>query len=213
MSYAATLALGCIWASRQLAASTQLERVGGILAWLMVLAAVFDALENLALLVQLYRAPEAVWSALAFVCASAKFLIAAVGLTYWFAGVAAWVVIDPVVRLQIVLAVVIAGLLIQVYLGSLPRLSISHSATSLWPWSSSWSTAMVYGQIGTDYGIVSLFWNDHPATRISASLGVTLLLADLGIVAYFAAPELVAALVGPPPWGGTPRTVVQNLGT
>ncbi len=72
---------------------------------------------------------------------------------------------------------------------------------------------LVYGQIGTDYGIVSLFWNDRLTTRISASLAVTLLLADLGIVVYFAAPELVAAMIGPPPWEkpDTTRTVGENL--
>ena len=140
--------LGCIWASRQLAAaSTQLER----------------ARRNTGLAdgpgrsVRRTGKPGPTGPALPgargglvraspLFAASAKFVLAAVGLSYWFAGVAAWVVIDPMVRLQIVLAVVAAGLLIQVYLGSLPRSSISRSGTSRWSWSSSWSTGWFTGR-------------------------------------------------------------------
>ena len=212
LSYASALVLGCIWAARQLAAvSPWLEWAGGMLAWLMVLAAVFDSLENLALLIQLYRTPRAFWSALSFFCASAKFLLAMLGLFYVFAGIAAWVGPDPLGRLQIVLAVLGAAVLIWAYLDSLPALTyfaFRHAALVLVVVV---VYAMVYGQFGTDYGLVSLFWNDQPSTRISASLGVTLLMADLGIVVYFAAPELVAVLIGPPPWNGTPRTVANNL--
>jgi hypothetical protein len=212
LSYAATLALACIWAARQFAGiSSWLERAGGILAGLMLLAAAFDALENLALLIELYWAPRAVWSALSFLCASGKFLLVILGLFYAFAGIAAWVAIDPIGRSQIVLAVVGVGVLVRAYVASVPALTyfaFRHAALVLVVVV---VYAMVYGQFGTDYGIVSLFWNDQPTTRISASLGATLLLADLGIVVYFVAPKLVAALIGPPPWNRTPRTVADNL--
>jgi hypothetical protein len=212
VSYAATLVLGCIWAARQLGnGSSWLEQAGGTLAGLVILAAAFDALEDCALLVQLYWKPRTPWAALSLLCASAKFLLLVLALAYVLAGVAAWVAIEPIGRSQIVVAVVASGGLIRAYLGCVPALvdfAFRHAALVAVV---VLVYAMVYGQFGANYGIVSLFWNDRASTRISASLGVTLLLADLGIVVYFAAPELVAAVVGRPPWNGAPRTVANNL--
>ena len=54
VSYAAALVLGCMWSTRHLGRwSPALAGLGELLAWLMVLAAVCDAIENVALLVQL----------------------------------------------------------------------------------------------------------------------------------------------------------------
>lgn len=213
ISYATTMVLGCVWSARQLGdyGFEWLTTLSENLPWLMILAAIFDATENLAHLVQLYSRPKPPWPFVALICASAKFLLIFVGLTYTLAGIAAWVSVEPIDRLQIVIAVVGAVVLILAYLPCLPellRFAFRHAAIVFVV---VLVYGLVYGQIGTDYGIVSLFWNDRLTTRICASLGVTLLLADLGIVVYFAAPELVAAMVGPPPWNGTARTVAQNL--
>jgi hypothetical protein len=213
VSYAITMVLGCVWSARQFGEHgfAWLMTLKENLPWLVILAAMFDATENLAHLVQLYSRPKPPWPFVAFICASAKFLLIFVGLTYTLAGVVAWVAVEPIDRLQIVIAVIGAGILILAYLPSLPellRFAFRHAALVFVV---VLVYGLVYGQIGTDYGIVSLFWNDRLTTRISASLGVTLLLADLGIVVYFAAPELVAAMIGPPPWNGTPRTVAKNL--
>ncbi len=190
ISYAITMVLGCVWSARQLGGRVEwLTRFVEILPWLMVLAASFDATENLAHLIQLYSRPKPPWPFVAFLCAWAKFLLAGVGAMYCAAGVAAWVARHPIDRIQIVIAVMGAGVLMLFYLQSLPellRFAFRHAAIVFVV---VLVYGLVYGQIGTDYGIVSLFWNDRLTTRISASLAVTLLLADLGIVVYFAAPS------------------------
>jgi hypothetical protein len=210
-SYGATLVLGCAWASRQLASgSPWLGWAGGICIWFGILAAAFDAVENLALLIQLFRKPAAVWAAMAFGCSSLKFLLAALATLYALAGVVVWVTSDPIERLQIVLAVAGAGGLFWAYLGALPALihfAFRHAlllATVILLY------AMVYGQVGTDYGIVRLFWHDRPTTRMAASLGATLLLADLGLIVYLAAPEVVVAFIGAPPWNGQRRSIAAE---
>jgi hypothetical protein len=212
VSYAAALVLGCVWAARQLAgASVWMAAIGPILAWLVVLAAVFDAIENLALLVQLSRAPGAFWAALSWVCAWAKFLLAGLGVVYVLSAIVLWVSVNWAERLQIVVAVAGAAALIHLYLPSLSEFigfAFRHAALVL---VALLIYAMVYGQLGADYGIVSLFWSDQVRTRISASLGATLLLADLGIIVFLVAPELAAAVVGPPPWNDGTRTVAANL--
>jgi hypothetical protein len=209
--YAVTLVLGCNWASRQLAAaSVLLEWVGGILASAVILAAAFDAIENLALLAQLRSRPRPVWSALAVVCASAKFLLLVLGINYFLGGTLAWVVFRPVERTQIVLVVGGAAVLIRAYLASLPAVFYFAFRHALLAVVVVLLFAMIYGQFGTEYGIERLFWHDRPTTRIAASLGATLLLADLGIIVFLAAPELVVALVGAPPENAGRRTVTGN---
>lgn len=219
VSYAAALVLGCMWSTRHLGRwSPALAGLGELLAWLMVLAAVCDAIENVALLVQLqlHRDARAPWPAVAFACAATKFALIVMGVLYVLGGIASWVVHDPPDRLQIVVAVLGAVALLSAYLRWLPalvRFAFGHAALVL---AVVLVYGIVYGQIGSDYGLVSLFWNDSPTTRISASLGVTLLMADLGVLVYYAAPQLVASLIGPPPWrshgrNDKSRTVGENL--
>jgi hypothetical protein len=45
--------------------------------------------------------------------------------------------------------------------------------------------AIVYGQFGNALGIPYLFWNEEPVTRLLAAVEATLLLATIGITAYF----------------------------
>ncbi len=47
----------------------------------------------------------------------------------------------------------------------------------------------VYAQVGTSLGIPYLFWNEEPLTRFVAAVGCTLVLALLGINAYYLIPE------------------------
>jgi hypothetical protein len=175
ISYAITLALGCMWSARQLGDRFEgLTRLSENLPWLMLLAALFDATENLAHLVQLYSRPKPPWPLVAFLCATAKFLLVGLGALDWAAGVLVWVAFEPIDRVQIVIAAVGAGLLIGFYLRSLPellRFAFRHAAVVFVV---ILVFGIVYGQIGTKYGIVSLFWNDRRTTRISASLGVSL---------------------------------------
>jgi hypothetical protein len=48
---------------------------------------------------------------------------------------------------------------------------------------------IVYGQLGSSLGVPSLFWNEVPKTRGSASLGATLVLGLLGIIAFYLIPK------------------------
>jgi hypothetical protein len=48
---------------------------------------------------------------------------------------------------------------------------------------------IVYAQIGGTLGIPYLFWNEEPVTRFFAAVGCTLLLALIGINAYYLIPE------------------------
>ena len=74
----------------------------------------------------------------------------------------------------------------------------------------------IYGMVGSDYGIASLFWNDDPLSRFLASFAVTMLLLELGVIVYYEQRDeplgLVEVMAGPPPWarGGNVSTG-QNL--
>src|SRR5262245_44083523 len=49
--------------------------------------------------------------------------------------------------------------------------------------------AIVYGQFGNALGVPYLFWNEEPVTRLLAAVEATLLLAIVGITAYFSLDE------------------------
>jgi hypothetical protein len=51
---------------------------------------------------------------------------------------------------------------------------------------------LVFAQVGTGLGLHLLFWNEYFWSRVSASLGATLLLGLLGIIAYYLDPYPVA---------------------
>src|SRR5438046_2082718 len=46
---------------------------------------------------------------------------------------------------------------------------------------------IVFGLLGADYGLPSLFWHDRVSTRLSAATAVVLLLATVGSLSFFAA--------------------------
>lgn len=86
LTYSSTIALACIWASRSARMPLVLIRTGVLLAWGQWLAAVFDAIENSALLTMLMRAPIAPWPEVATSFALAKFALISLGLTYAMGG-------------------------------------------------------------------------------------------------------------------------------
>lgn len=85
--YAAAIGLGCVLVAEGFAArSTALARVGVVLAWGQLLAALLDAVENYALIRLLLGAGEALWPALARASALPKFALVALGLLYVLLG-------------------------------------------------------------------------------------------------------------------------------
>jgi hypothetical protein len=82
LAYSTTLALGILWVAAGLNHKARALAAVSILAWGQWFAAVLDALENAALLTMLLNAPADPWPAVAFICASLKFLLIGLGLLY-----------------------------------------------------------------------------------------------------------------------------------
>jgi hypothetical protein len=89
--YSTTIALGCILAASVLSKRAW-HSIGILLAWGLWLAALFDATENLALFTELLGNNVAPWPQIAYICATIKFGLIALGLLYVIAGVIARVV-------------------------------------------------------------------------------------------------------------------------
>ena len=89
--YATLLGLACIGAAQQLRRSKwPLATLGSWLAWGLWLAAIFDALENIAQLVMLLGPVVSPWPEISAVCAYIKFALIFTGIQYAFYGVAVW---------------------------------------------------------------------------------------------------------------------------
>jgi hypothetical protein len=87
--YSTTLALACLWAGEGMRArGWSLAGLGRWLAWGLGLAAVLDATEDVALLVQLVRSATAPWPQVAWLCATTKFLLGGAGACYAAFGAA-----------------------------------------------------------------------------------------------------------------------------
>jgi hypothetical protein len=88
--YPAFIALACVRVGIRLEPSgSQLQRVGFGLAWLVLLAAPLDAVENYALIRLVTDGPADFWAQLARMCAIPKFTLVALGLVYAAVGYAA----------------------------------------------------------------------------------------------------------------------------
>lgn len=87
LAYSTTIALGIISVSAGLRLKAPVLAAVLFFAWGQWLAALLDALENVALVTMLLNAPAEPWPAVAFVCASTKFLLIALGLLYTIAAV------------------------------------------------------------------------------------------------------------------------------
>lgn len=90
LAYSTAISLACVWAAGVFSRSSYLVSIGYALAWLLWLAALLDAVENVALLQMLSGATQTRWPALAYWCALAKFDIIFLGLVYVLAGAAGW---------------------------------------------------------------------------------------------------------------------------
>ena len=90
VAYSTTLGLGCIWAADVLKRRAwPLANLGARLAWGQWLAALLDAVENMALFVLLITTVQSPWPELARWCALVKFALIFVGLIYIFLALAA----------------------------------------------------------------------------------------------------------------------------
>lgn len=85
--YSTTIALALIWAAGVLSLK-RWRSIGLALAWGLWLAAIFDALENLALIKTLFDTTAIdPWPQIAATCATIKFTLIVVGLLYLIAAV------------------------------------------------------------------------------------------------------------------------------
>lgn len=79
--YSTTIALACVWAATVLRSGAG-KSIGRALAWGLWLAALLDAIENLALIGNLFGAPSEPFPLIAAVCATLKFGLIILGLIY-----------------------------------------------------------------------------------------------------------------------------------
>ena len=92
--YSTTIALACVLGAGVLK-NKSWRTIGILLAWGLWAAAVFDAIENLGLVVSLFGSPVAPWPLVSQVCATLKFMLIIVGLLYVIVGVILRVVSQP----------------------------------------------------------------------------------------------------------------------
>lgn len=81
LAYAGAIGLGCVLVARRLA-----TRLGHALAWGVLLAALLDVVENIALIQLLLGQTAVFWPVLARWCAIPKFALVAAGLLYVLGG-------------------------------------------------------------------------------------------------------------------------------
>jgi len=85
--YSNAIGMGCIWAMSAFATrSSILLSLGNLLAWGQWIAALFDGVENAALLELLLGEIQPPWPQVAQICATIKFSIIALGLIYIVIG-------------------------------------------------------------------------------------------------------------------------------
>ncbi len=86
-AYGMSIGLGCILVSQRLQQKrNSLSRLGVLLAWGSILAALLDALENYALIRVLLGSINEAWPTIAKWCAGVKFFLVAVGIGYVLIG-------------------------------------------------------------------------------------------------------------------------------
>ena len=89
--YSTTIGLGCIWAAEVLRQRRwPLAKLGVPLAWGQWLAAIFDAIENIALALILFGSLAIPWPQVARWCAIFKFALIFFGMVYAFLGLVAY---------------------------------------------------------------------------------------------------------------------------
>jgi hypothetical protein len=86
--YPLTIGLACIWVADILRFHHWL--LGAWFTWGIWLAALLDAVENMALTILLIGPVVAPWPQMAHWCATVKFSLIFIGLVYGFYGLAVW---------------------------------------------------------------------------------------------------------------------------
>ena len=90
-AYAIAIGLACAWAAELWSRRRGwLALVGVGLAWGLMVAALCDAIENVALVTMLLSGVREPWPAVAFGCAAVKFALTGAGLVYALIGAVAW---------------------------------------------------------------------------------------------------------------------------
>ncbi len=92
VAYSTIIGVACIWAARRLGAKgLPLASLGALLAWGQWGAALFDSVENIALLAQLLNGVAEPYPQIAAFCATLKFLLIILGLLYVaYGALAGW---------------------------------------------------------------------------------------------------------------------------
>ena len=87
VTYSTTIGMGCIWASVAFTSrGSFLLNTGVLLAWGQWLAAIFDGIENAALIKLLLGDLQSPWPQVARICAIMKFALITMGLIYFIVG-------------------------------------------------------------------------------------------------------------------------------
>jgi hypothetical protein len=87
LAYAGSIGMGCVLVSRSVSKQAKrLSNVGVFLAWVLLLAALLDAVENYALIRVLLGSQLDFWPKIAAWCAVPKFVLVAAGLAYILIG-------------------------------------------------------------------------------------------------------------------------------
>ncbi len=90
LAYSTTIALACVWAAENVRGNGwPLWQVGILLAWGQWLAALLDAVENIAMLKMMVSAVASPWPQVARYCALPKFALVILGVIYVVVGVVA----------------------------------------------------------------------------------------------------------------------------
>jgi hypothetical protein len=91
VAYSSAISLGCVLTLRRFVKRASfLSVMGVVLAWGIYCAALFDSVENYALIQTLLGAEQSLWPELARICAIPKFVIVGLGLLYILLGAMAW---------------------------------------------------------------------------------------------------------------------------
>ena len=90
-AYGIVIGLACAWAAELWCKRRRWLALAGVgLAWGLMVAALCDAVENVALVTMLLSGVRAPWPAVAFGCATVKFALIGAGLVYTLIGGVAW---------------------------------------------------------------------------------------------------------------------------
>jgi hypothetical protein len=101
--------------------------------------------------------------------------------------------------IQVVLAALLGVAIVAVYRSHLWWIAAFAATHLLFPVLLAVVFGMVYGLVGADYGLASLFWHDRLRTRVASATAVTLLLALAGNLAFYSVAGTNGGAQGPDP--------------